>query len=101
MIVRITSKEPEKLADRFADGQVVYAGNSPGHETVFIGILSDIPELGISEKIVRQARNSEEQFPTDSADAPQTRRKKKVYQINQLRAKRRSNPSSTVSGILF
>jgi hypothetical protein len=41
MIVRITSKEPEKLADRFADGQVVYAGNSPGHETVFIGILSE------------------------------------------------------------
>jgi hypothetical protein len=40
MIVRTTSKEPEKLADRFADGQVVDAGNSPGHETVFIGILS-------------------------------------------------------------
>jgi hypothetical protein len=39
MIVRTTSKEPEKLADRFADGQVVDAGNSPGHETVFIGIL--------------------------------------------------------------
>jgi hypothetical protein len=30
-----------------------------------------------TEKIVRQARYSEEQFPTDSADAPQTRRKKK------------------------
>jgi hypothetical protein len=40
MIVRTTSKEPEKLADRFADGQVVDAGNSPGYETVFIGILS-------------------------------------------------------------
>jgi len=39
MIVRTTSKEPEKLADRFADEQVVDAGNSPGHETVFIGIL--------------------------------------------------------------
>jgi hypothetical protein len=40
MIVRTTSKEPEKLVNRFADGQVVDAGNSPGHETVFIGILS-------------------------------------------------------------
>jgi hypothetical protein len=35
-----------------------------------------------------ELENSEEQSPTDSADAPQTRRKKKVYQINQLLAKR-------------
>jgi hypothetical protein len=50
-----------------------------------------------TEKIVRQARNSEEQFPTDSADAPQTRRERKVYQINQLPAKRRSSADTGYS----
>jgi hypothetical protein len=41
-----------------------------------------LASLHQTEKIVRQARNSEEQFATGSANAPQTRGKKTVHQIN-------------------
>jgi len=35
------------------------------------------------KKIVRQAPNSEEQFPTDSPDAPQNEAEEKVYQTQK------------------
>src|SRR5260370_13701817 len=50
-------------------------------------LLPYMGSLHQTEKIVRQARNSEEQLPTDPADAAQNEAKKKCIRLTSCRQK--------------